>query len=85
MATPDWTAKAACRDVDPELFFPISTVGPLQTQVEAAKQVCRSCPAINQCLEWALTSDERWGVWGGTSEEERRRMSRANMAGIGAA
>lgn len=66
-----WSRRAACRDADPELFFPISTTGPLLLQVEEAKKVCRHCAVISECLGWALQFDEK-GVWGCTTEEERR-------------
>ena len=57
----DWRHDAACRDVDPELFFPIGNTGPALLQIDEAKQVCRRCPAIELCLQWALESgqDER--------------------------
>lgn len=73
--TPDMQ-KAACRDEDPELFFPIGTSGPALLQVEQAKSVCRNCSAIDSCLKWALESDQEAGVWGGTSEEERKAIKR---------
>ncbi len=52
----DWRHKAACRDEDPELFFPIGDAGPALLQIEEAKQVCRSCSVREACLEWALAS-----------------------------
>lgn len=72
----DWRYHAACRDEDPELFFPIGSSGPALTQIEEARQVCRRCPVATACLEWALDSDQDSGVWGGTSEEERRKLRR---------
>jgi len=68
----DWRAQAACRDVDPELFFPVSTSGASVPQIEEAKQVCRACPVCGPCLRWALERGENAGVWGGTTEDERR-------------
>ena len=68
----DWRHRAACRDVDPEIFFPIGNSGPAVLQIEEAKQVCRRCPVMESCLEWALTSNQDSGVWGGMSEDERR-------------
>lgn len=70
----DWRSKAACRDEDPELFFPIGDTGPALVQIEEAKQVCRTCPVAVECLEWALETAQEAGVWGGTSEDERRLM-----------
>ncbi|GAA1658276.1 WhiB family transcriptional regulator [Nonomuraea sp. NPDC048882] len=72
----DWRHRAACRDVDPELFFPIGNTGPALMQIEEAKQVCRSCPAVESCLKWALESGQDAGVWGGLSEDERRALKR---------
>ncbi len=72
----DWRHHAACRDEDPELFFPIGTSGPAVLQVEQAKAVCRRCSVIDECLQWALESGQDAGVWGGMSEEERRAVKR---------
>ncbi|WP_433515821.1 WhiB family transcriptional regulator [Nonomuraea sp. CA-143628] len=72
----DWRHRAACRDVDPELFFPIGNTGPALMQIEEAKAVCRSCSAVDLCLKWALESGQDAGVWGGLSEDERRALKR---------
>jgi WhiB family redox-sensing transcriptional regulator len=72
----DWRHRALCRDEDPELFFPIGTTGPALVQIEQAKAVCRRCPAVQACLEWALSSGQDSGVWGGLSEDERRALKR---------
>ncbi|MFE6272282.1 WhiB family transcriptional regulator [Streptomyces goshikiensis] len=72
----DWRHNVPCREVDPELFFPIGTTGPALLQIEEAKAVCRRCPVTEQCLQWALESGQNAGVWGGLSEEERRAMKR---------
>ena len=72
----DWRNDAACRDEDPELFFPIGTSGPALTQISQAKAVCRRCPAMSECLTWALESGQDAGVWGGDDEDERRAMKR---------
>jgi WhiB family redox-sensing transcriptional regulator len=64
------------REEDPELFFPIGTTGPALIQIEEAKSVCRRCPVSGQCGQWALESGQDSGVWGGLSEDERRRMKR---------
>jgi WhiB family redox-sensing transcriptional regulator len=81
----EWVHRAKCRDVDPELFFPIGTTGPAAAQIEAAKQVCVSCTVRDECLEWALTTGQDAGVWGGTSEEERRSIRRARRREVAAA
>ncbi|MDH2427777.1 WhiB family transcriptional regulator [Sphaerisporangium sp. TRM90804] len=72
----DWRHRAACRDVDPELFFPIGNTGPAVMQIEEAKQVCRSCPVVEPCLKWAIESGQDAGVWGGLNEDERRALKR---------
>jgi WhiB family redox-sensing transcriptional regulator len=72
----DWRSHAACRGVDPDLFFPLGTVGASLAQIEQAKQVCRTCPVSRPCLRWALDSGDA-GVWGGTTDEERRRRRRS--------
>ena len=72
----DWRHLALCREDDPELFFPIGTTGPAAVQVEEAKRVCRQCSVIDSCLEWALETGQDAGVWGGTSEDERRDLQR---------
>ncbi|MFF0386879.1 WhiB family transcriptional regulator [Streptomyces sp. NPDC004286] len=68
--------RAACRDEDPELFFPIGETGPALLQEEEAKAVCRRCPLTESCLEGALEREENAGVWGGMSEKERRALQR---------
>lgn len=72
----DWRHRAACRDEDPELFFPVGNTGPALLQIEDAKAVCRRCDVADQCLQWALESGQDAGVWGGASEDERRAMKR---------
>lgn len=73
----NWRTHAACRDEDPDLFFPIGTSGPAVVQAEEAKAVCRRrCPVMETCLEWALENEEQVGVWGGTDEQDRRRIQR---------
>ncbi|MEU5095499.1 WhiB family transcriptional regulator [Streptomyces sp. NPDC020996] len=72
----DWRDHAACRDQDPELFFPIGSSGPALLQTQQAKAVCTRCPVQEQCLEWALENGDTLGVWGGTNETERRALRR---------
>ena len=74
--TMDWRHRAACRDVDPELFFPVGNTGPAIAQIEEAKKVCMRCSVREECLQWALESSQDSGVWGGLSEDERRAMKR---------
>lgn len=78
--TEDWRLKASCRSVDPDLFFPVGTTGLALEQIEQAKAVCRSCPAQEPCLEFALSTNQESGVWGATSEEERRKLRKQWVA-----
>ena len=75
----DWRHIAACREVDPELFFPIGNSGPALLQIEEAKQVCRRCSVLDECLRWAIDSGQDAGVWGGMSEDERRAVKRRSV------
>ncbi|MEV7080867.1 WhiB family transcriptional regulator [Streptomyces sp. NPDC093516] len=72
----NWQAQSACRGEDPELFFPIGDTGPALAQIEEAKDVCRYCTVIEHCLQWALEAREVHGIWGATTEAERRRLHR---------
>ncbi|MBB5998423.1 WhiB family transcriptional regulator [Streptomonospora salina] len=65
--TGEWQESALCRHHDARHFFPGQG-----GSVRAAKQVCRRCPVWIECLEQAMRTGERWGVWGGASEEERQ-------------
>jgi len=76
----EWRLESACQDTDPDLFFPVGTTGPAIEQIEAAKAVCGICPVQSQCLEFALATNQDSGVWGGTSEDERRRLRRQWLA-----
>lgn len=71
----DWRHDAACRDEDPEIFFPIAP-SDSTLSAAAAKSVCQRCPVVHDCLTWALDSGQRLGVWGGLSELERRTLKR---------
>jgi WhiB family transcriptional regulator, redox-sensing transcriptional regulator len=66
-----WRQVAACRGVDPDIFYPVS-----EEDADEAKDICRQCPVMETCLEYALATRERDGVWGGATERERRRMLR---------
>ncbi|MET9427910.1 MULTISPECIES: WhiB family transcriptional regulator [unclassified Streptomyces] len=72
----DWRHNAVCREEDPDLFFPIGNTGLALLQIEEARTVCRRCPVMEQCLQWALESGQEHGVWGGLSEDERRALKR---------
>ncbi|GHB35427.1 MULTISPECIES: WhiB family transcriptional regulator [Streptomyces] len=72
----EWLRRAACAEEDPELFFPVGSVGPARHDIAAAKRVCARCPVTGQCLAWALSTGQTSGVWGGTGEEERAALLR---------
>lgn len=78
-----WQLHAECRDEDPELFFPLGTTAAAVRQAEVAKQVCARCPVTEPCLADAVRN--RWleGVWGGTTEQERRRAGRRKAVECG--
>ncbi len=66
-----WMLDAKCLDADPEAFFPEKG-----GSTREAKRICAACPVRDECLEHALSNEERFGIWGGYSERERRRMRR---------
>lgn len=66
-----WQDSANCLGVDPDLFFPERGAS-----TREAKEVCRGCEVRNDCLEYALDNGEKFGIWGGLSERERRRLRR---------
>lgn len=66
-----WRQHSACKGVDPDIFYPVS-----DEEAEVAKAVCAQCPVRQPCLEYALGTRERDGVWGGATEKERRRILR---------
>lgn len=66
-----WQVDALCAQTDPEAFFPEKG-----GSTRDAKRVCTSCEVKAECLEYALQNDERFGIWGGLSERERRRLRR---------
>lgn len=72
----DWRNNAECRDEAPELFFPLGTSGIHAQQIDEAKAVCRRCPVVSACLDWALDNPSTEGIWGGLTDGERRRMRR---------
>ncbi len=68
---PEWQERALCAQTDPEAFFPEKG-----GSTREAKRICASCEVRAECLEYALAFDERFGIWGGLSERERRRLKR---------
>jgi WhiB family redox-sensing transcriptional regulator len=67
----DWQKRALCAQTDPEAFFPEKG-----GSTREAKRMCQGCDVKNECLEYALAHDERFGIWGGVSERERRALKR---------
>ena len=76
---PDWREDAACNGVDAEVFFP---VGEDIESMSRAKEVCAVCPVREDCLQYALATNQTEGVWGGTTSAERRRLRRKIMREI---
>jgi WhiB family redox-sensing transcriptional regulator len=75
-----WRGYAACRSCSPDLFFPAGTTGAAVDEIQAAKAVCGLCPVQSQCLRFALVTNQAYGIWGGTTEDERtviKRLSRS--------
>lgn len=68
---PNWEDGALCSQTDPEAFFPEKG-----GSTREAKNICGRCEVKASCLEWALAYDERFGIWGGLSERERRKLKR---------
>ncbi len=69
-----WQLRANCMGVDPELFFPERG-----SSTREAKEVCRGCVVSEDCLEFAIANGEKFGIWGGMSEREHRRVRRARV------
>lgn len=70
-AEEEWQERALCAQTDPEAFFPEKG-----GSTREAKRICLGCEVKDECLEYALANDERFGIWGGLSERERRRLKR---------
>ncbi|WP_344309114.1 WhiB family transcriptional regulator [Fodinicola feengrottensis] len=68
---PEWQDRALCAQTDPEAFFPEKG-----GSTREAKRICTGCEVRTECLEYALAHDERFGIWGGLSERERRKLKR---------
>jgi WhiB family transcriptional regulator, redox-sensing transcriptional regulator len=67
----NWRQRAACRFIDPELFFPVSDSGTSLNQVTRAKAVCTACEVQSECLAFAVRTRQDHGIWGGMTEDER--------------
>jgi WhiB family transcriptional regulator, redox-sensing transcriptional regulator len=81
----NWRSAGACLSADPDLFFPISTTGPAEKQIAKAKMICSGCTVRLECLEFAMTHDQVYGIWGGTTAEDRQRQRRRKRRAAAAA
>ena len=81
----DWRSAGACLSADPDLFFPISSVGPAEQQIARAKQICAGCGVRRECLDFALSHNSIYGIWGGTTAEDRQRERRRKRRAAAAA
>lgn len=70
MSAPGWMAKAACIGVDPRAFF--AEGHHARAQVFAARRICHACPVLEECADYAITTGEYYGVWGGMSQKQLR-------------
>ena len=75
-STANWRSAGACLSADPDLFFPVSPAGPAHKQIIRAKMICAGCAVRRQCLEFALTHGQTYGIWGGA-------MGRGVGGGVG--
>lgn len=76
----DWRDLAACNGHDPDLFFPAGETGPAARKIAKAKTICASCPVVEDCLTYAIETNQVAGVWGGLTEDERRPVRRRWLA-----
>lgn len=82
-SSPDWQAKAACRNQDPTVFFPDEgdDEATIAAKEAAAKCVCWDCPVRRDCLEFAVVTNQKYGIWGAANEQERQRIRRSRRFG----
>jgi WhiB family redox-sensing transcriptional regulator len=71
---PSWTEEANCKGADADIFFPERVAS-----TRKAKSICRACNVQEDCLEFAIEQSEKFGIWGGLSERERRRIKRQRV------
>ena len=76
-----WRDQAACRSSNAGMFLPIGRTGRAIAQIQAAKSVCQSCEVQETCLLFALDTNQDAGIWGGTTEDERRQLRGAWLSG----
>ena len=75
-----WQEQSACRSSDPEMFFPVGTTGQALDNIDRAKAICTTCTVQEECLDYALNTNQEAGVWGGYAEDERRRLRKRWLA-----
>lgn len=80
-----WRQEASCRSHDSGLFFPAGETGEAARVISRAKEICQDCPVSLECLFYAVSTGQRFGIWGGTDENDRRRLRRRWVAARGAA
>jgi len=71
-----WMQSGLCRELDPELFYPIGISAEAQLQARKAIAWCQQCPVVYQCLHYALAENIEFGIWGATTEDQRRSEKR---------
>jgi WhiB family redox-sensing transcriptional regulator len=76
----NWRPRASCQTTDAELFFPVGSGFAATEQIDAAKKVCEACSVRVECLTFALRTNQEAGIWGGTSEDERRKLRKRWLA-----
>jgi len=76
----EWRELSACRDSDPNLFFPTGSTGPAVDQIDMAVAICAGCSVQEECLQYALETNQEAGVWGGYAEDDRRRLRKRWLA-----
>jgi WhiB family transcriptional regulator, redox-sensing transcriptional regulator len=74
-----WMQYGRCRETDPDLFFPEGRGGAVTNALKQAKKVCGTCPVRALCLDWAVTTGQTAGVWGGLDEDERLPLRREHV------
>jgi WhiB family transcriptional regulator, redox-sensing transcriptional regulator len=73
----DWQSQGACLNADPDVFFPISVAGASATQIRTARAICAGCAVRSDCIDFAVENREIQGIWGGTTDDERKKLRRA--------
>jgi WhiB family transcriptional regulator, redox-sensing transcriptional regulator len=81
----NWRSAAACVSADPDLFFPISTRNRAEKQIARAKMICTGCKVRGECLDFAMSHNLTYGIWGGTTAEDRQRERRRKRRAAAAA